>query len=255
MRNLLLTLAFDGTAYHGWQVQANAVTVQRTVQDAWERICGVRDNLVGCSRTDAGVHANMFCCNLRTEAELACDRLQTALNAVLPRDISVLSCREVPYEFHARYDCSSKEYIYRLWNAQVRSPFEENYAWHYKYPIDEAALDASAGLFIGRHDFTSFCASGSSVEDNTRTVIAAGVERRGDEVIFRVEADGFLYNMVRIMTGTLIGVASGKIRGDEITEIISCRDRSRAGITAPAHGLYLNKVNYYGVLDCEKDNG
>lgn len=252
MRNLLLTLAFDGTEYHGWQVQSNAITVQQTLQDAWEQICSVRDNVVGCSRTDAGVHANMFCCNIRTQSPTECGKLVTALNAVLPKDIAVLSCEEVAFEFHARYDCSSKEYIYRLWNSPVRSPFYEGYAWHYKYHLDEEMLDACAKQFIGRHDFTSFCAAGSSVEDNTRTVFASGVERYGDEVIFRVEADGFLYNMVRIMTGTLIGVAGGKINSEEITDIINSRDRARAGITAPAHGLYLNKVNYIGVLNSEK---
>ena len=244
MRNVLLTLSYDGKAYHGWQVQANAPSVQQTLQDAWEHICRKRDNVVGCSRTDAGVHANMFCCNVRTENEMPCDKLCTALNAVLPFDISVLKCNEVPYDFHARYDCKSKEYIYRIHNSPVRSPFLHGYAWHYKYPIDEKMLDECAKQFIGTYDFTSFCASGSSVEDNTRTVMAAGVERQGDEVVFRIEANGFLYNMVRIITGTLIGVSQGKIDKDGIADIILAKNRSAAGVTAPPEGLYLNKVNY-----------
>ena len=244
MRNLLLTISFDGTAYHGWQVQENAVTVQQTLQDAFEKICSSRDNVVGCSRTDSGVHANMYCCNIRTENPIACDRLVTALNAVMPRDIAALSCREVDFDFHARYDCKSKEYIYKIWNSPNKSPFLYNYSLHYKYPLDEKFLSEQAKDFIGTHDFSSFCAAGSSVEDTVRTVMNATVEREGDMVIFRVEADGFLYNMVRIMTGTLLDIAKGKIPADSIPQIIESGSRFAAGYTAPARGLYLNNINY-----------
>lgn len=244
MRNLLLTISFDGTAYHGWQVQENAVTVQQTLQDAFEKICSSRDNVVGCSRTDSGVHANMYCCNIRTENPIACDRLVTALNAVMPRDIAALSCREVDFDFHARYDCKSKEYIYKIWNSPNKSPFLYNYSLHYKYPLDEKFLSEQAKDFIGTHDFSSFCAAGSSVEDTVRTVMNATVEREGDMVIFRVEADGFLYNMVRIMTGTLLDIAKKKIPADSIPQIIESGSRFAAGYTAPARGLYLNNINY-----------
>ena len=244
MRNLLLTISFDGSAYHGWQVQDNAVTVQQILQDALEHICGKRDNIVGCSRTDAGVHANMYCCNIRTESEIDCKKLVGALNAVLPRDIAAMDCREVDYEFHARYDCKSKEYIYKIWNSPNKNPFLYNYSLHYKYPLDEKFLDAQAKAFIGTYHFDSFCAAGSSVADTERTVKNASVEREGDMVIFRVEADGFLYNMVRIMTGTLIDISRGKIPADSIGAIIESRNRFAAGHTAPAHGLYLNKIFY-----------
>ena len=244
MRNLLLTISFDGSAYHGWQVQDNAVTVQQTLQDALEHICGNRDNIVGCSRTDAGVHANMYCCNLRTESAIDCKKLVGALNAVLPRDIAAMDCCEVDYEFHARYDCKSKEYIYKIWNSPNKNPFLYNYSLHYKYPLDEKFLDAQAKAFIGTHHFDSFCAAGSSVADTERTVKNASVERDGDMVIFRVEADGFLYNMVRIMTGTLIDISRGKIPADSIGGIIDAKNRFAAGHTAPAHGLYLNKIFY-----------
>ena len=123
MRNLLLTIQFDGSAYHGWQVQQNAVTVQETLQDALQQICRNRDNIVGCSRTDAGVHANMYCCNMRTESPIECSKLVNALNALLPRDIAALSCEEVDFDFHARYDCKSKEYIYKIWNSPNKNPF------------------------------------------------------------------------------------------------------------------------------------
>ena len=244
MRNLLLTISFDGTAYHGWQVQDNAVTVQQTVQDALEHICSKRDNIVGCSRTDAGVHANMYCCNVRTESLIECGKLVGALNAVLPKDIAVLDCKEVDYDFHARYDCKSKEYIYKIWNSPNKNPFLYNYSLHYKYPLDEKFLSEQAEMFVGTHCFDSFCAAGSSVEDTERTVMRACVEREGDMVIFRVEADGFLYNMVRIMVGTLIDISRGKIPPDSIDRIISAKNRAAAGYTAPAHGLYLNKINY-----------
>ena len=244
MRNLLLTISFDGSAYHGWQVQENALTVQQTLQDALEHICQRRDNVVGCSRTDAGVHANMYCCNIRTESGIDCKKLVGALNAVLPRDIAAMDCCEVDFDFHARYDCKSKEYIYKIWNSPNKNPFLYDYSLHYKYPLDEKFLDAQAKAFIGTHHFDSFCAAGSSVADTERTVMNASVERDGDMVIFRVEANGFLYNMVRIMTGTLIDISRGKIPADSIGAIIESRSRFAAGHTAPAHGLYLNKIFY-----------
>ena len=244
MRNLLLTISFDGTNYHGWQVQDNAVTVQQTLQDALEQICSSRDNIVGCSRTDAGVHANMYCCNMRTENPIECRRLVGALNAILPRDIAALECKEVDYDFHARYDCKSKEYIYKIWNSPNKNPFNFNHTLHYKYPLDEKFLSEQAKAYIGTHKFDSFCAAGSSVEDTERTVMNAAVEREGDMVIFRVEADGFLYNMVRIMAGTLIDISRGKIPADSIGQIIEARNRFAAGYTAPARGLFLNKIHY-----------
>lgn len=244
MRNLLLTISFDGSAYHGWQVQDNAKTIQQTLQDGLEQILQKRDNIVGCSRTDAGVHANMYCCNLRTESEIPCSKLVSALNAVLPRDIAVSDCAEVDYEFHARYDCKSKEYIYKIYNSPIKNPFLYKYTLHYKYRLDEKMLDRQAKDFIGTYDFSAFCASGSSVESMVRTVMNASVERNGDMVIFRVEADGFLYNMVRIMVGTLIDISSGKIPQDSIKQIITSKNRFAAGQTAPAHGLYLNRIRY-----------
>lgn len=255
MRTLLLTLAFDGTAYHGWQVQANAVTVQQTVQDAVERICGRRDPLTGCSRTDAGVHAREYCCTLRTAHPIACETLVQALNALLPRDIAVSACREVPADFHPRYDCAGKEYVYQIWNAPQKHPFLYKYAYHFKYPIDAAMLHAQAQAYCGTHDFSAFCAAGGSVEDHVRTVYSAEVMREGDLVCFRVAADGFLYNMVRIMTGTLLEIAGGKLPPDCIPAILAGGDRAAAGFTAPAHGLFLNHVSYDPLVPGKGDYG
>jgi tRNA pseudouridine38-40 synthase len=191
MRNLLLTLCFDGTSYHGWQVQKNAPTVQQTFQDAVEKIIGIRENVTGCSRTDSGVHANMFCCHMKTESTIECERFTAALNANLPLDIAVTDCREVALDFHARYSCVSKEYIYKISNTKTRNPFRENRYLRYSYPIDEKLLDSAAKGFLGTHDFCGFSSSGSSVEDTVRTVIHSEVFRNGDEVVFRVEANGF----------------------------------------------------------------
>ncbi len=244
MRNIFLTISFDGTNYHGWQVQENAVTVQQTLQDAYEKICGSRDNITGCSRTDSGVQANRYCCNIHTLSDIPCEKLTRALNAVLPDDISVGSCREVPPEFHARYDCKSKEYIYRIWNSQNKNPFLYKYSLHYSFPLDVSFLDRQAKQFIRKADFKAFCASGSSVENTVRNVTDAEVKRDGDLITFRVCADGFLYNMVRIMTGTLLEISSGKIPADSIPDIIDSGDRNRAGATARPEGLFLNKVIY-----------
>lgn len=244
MRNLLITLRFDGREYHGWQVQPNAATVQQCVQDAVEGVTGVRSAVTGCSRTDAGVHAMMYCCNFRTEHAIPCERVAAALNAHLPRDIAVYGCKEVPADFHARYDCTGKEYVYRIWNSRARNPFWEGQALHYPYVIDVAYLNQEAQDFVGRHDFSAFCAAGGSVVDKVRTVRRACVVRKGEIVSFHVEADGFLYHMVRIMTGTLLNLEQGKLRPSAIPILLAQGERSRAGVTAPPQGLYLNRVFY-----------
>lgn len=244
MKNYLLTLMFDGTPYHGWQVQENAVTVQQTLQDAIEKILSVRESIVGCSRTDSGVHANMFCCNMRTEKQLEPEKFRKSLNAVLPDSISVTSCGEVPYTFHARYDCVSKEYKYIMVNSKSRNPFYVNRALYYPYTIDADMLNKEAQAFVGTHDFTAFCASNSNVDDKTRTIKQISVKRNGDIIEITVEADGFLYNMVRIIVGTLLDINSGNIEKGKIPQIIEQKERKNAGKTAPACGLYLNRVNY-----------
>ena len=244
MRNILLKLSFCGTNYHGWQVQDYADTVQGFVENALSKIFSQKIRVNGCSRTDAGVHANEFFCNFKTENPMPCDKIIKALNGNLPFDISVLGCFDVAESFHARYDCEKKEYIYKIWNTEIRNPFFEKTHLHYKYILDEKILNEASKSFLGTHDFAGFCSVGSQVESTVRTVKDIGVERQGDEVIFHITADGFLYNMVRIITGTLLYVAQGKIQADDLSDIIESRDRNRAGITAPAHGLYLNKVSY-----------
>lgn len=244
MKKLLITIQYDGSAYHGWQVQNNALTVQEVFQDAVEKVFGSRLDVVGCSRTDAGVHANSYVLTLETDMNIDSEGVIMALNSKLPEDIAVINCAETDADFHPRYSCKSKEYVYKLYNGKRRNPFLSKYALYYRYPIDAEYLNREAQAFAGTHDFKGFCSAHSDVEDTVRTVKAFSVWRDGDMVYFRVEADGFLYNMVRIMVGTLLFIAQGKIKEGELADIIASKDRQRAGRTAPPQGLYLNKINY-----------
>ena len=245
LRNLLLTITYDGRGFHGWQIQPNAYTVQEALQTALAQVIGESFELKGCSRTDSGVHANMYCVSVKTAHPIPPERLRAALNRWLPLTVAVKDCREVEADFHARYSCKSKEYIYKIWNSEVRSPFLEGYALHYRYPLDEVMLNKAAQAYVGKHDFTSFCTLDARKQgDMTRNVKSFSVTREGDMVTMRVEADGFLYNMVRIMVGTLLRVAQGKFQPDDIPAIIEKRNRQYAGPTAQACGLYLNKVHY-----------
>lgn len=243
-RNICLTLSYDGSRFHGWQMQENAETVQGCLAAACERIFGHKVTLYGCSRTDASVHANIFCCNFRTEKETPCEKIKVGLNALIPDEIAVLTAKEVSSDFNARFDCRGKEYIYKVWNSRVRNPFLINKALHYPVPIDDRLLDKESKAFIGYHDFSAFCSSGTEVQDKRRTIYDFSVKREGDLVVFTVRGDGFLYNMVRIIVGTLLDINSGKIPVNSIPDIISSRDRVRAGVTARPEGLYLNSVFY-----------
>lgn len=244
MKNLLISLRYDGTAYHGWQVQQNALTVQEVFQKAVAAVFGECPDLKGCSRTDTGVHARMYCVSLPALKEVGCERMVAALNAYLPRDIAVCDCREVPEDFHARYCCKGKKYSYQIWNGRARNPFYEGYALHVRRRMDEEVLNRAAQDFVGTHDFTSFCAIGSDIEDRVRTVTKASVTREGELIRFTVSADGFLYHMVRIMAGTLLRIAEGKFPPDCIPGILASLDRAKAGPTAPAQGLFLEEVFY-----------
>lgn len=244
MRNLLMTIQYDGSAYHGWQVQSNALTVQEVFQNAVEKVFRSRLDIKGCSRTDSGVHANMYCVSLKTDMNIDCLGALRAMNTALPPDIAVIDCREVPSDFHPRYSCKSKEYVYKIYNGSIRNPFLQKYAFHYRYALDAELMDREAQAFLGKHDFSGFCSARSDIEDTVRFVKNVSVKREGDMVLFTVEADGFLYNMVRIMVGTLLFVNEGKIKPGELKDVIDSKDRSRAGKTAPPQGLYLNRVNY-----------
>ncbi len=257
MALLLLTLQYDGTGYHGWQVQPNAVTVQQTLQDALEAVSGERPGVTGCSRTDTGVHARRFYATVPQPARISSAQLVRALNATLPRDIAVLDCREVPPSFHPRYSARGKRYVYYLWNRPERSAFCRHHALHIASPLQEARLQQTASLFLGTHDFSAFCSAGSTVEDKCRTVTRSEIARMGDMVTYTVEADGFLYNMVRIMVGTLLDVHAGRLTEESVKRALATGERALAGVTAPPQGLFLDEVFYptEGAYEREKNNG
>ena len=254
-RNLLLKIQYDGSGYHGWQIQENARSVQGVFQEALKSVLGTQPDIKACSRTDTGVHAREFCISMKTDHGIPETRLVGALNHFLPPDVAVLSCVQVSADFHARYSCKGKQYVYEIWNSAVRSPFLHNRALHYYHTIDEKRLHAAAQYFLGSHDFTSFCTLDKrEAGDFTRTVTESHVSREGDMVRFTVAADGFLYNMVRIMTGTLLDVQQGRFEPEDIPGILARRDRKYAGVTAPACGLYLQKV-FYDLPETAAGNG
>ena len=244
MRNIKLTLQYDGSCFHGWQQQDNADSVEANVKAALRRILQEDVKLQSCSRTDTGVHALMFCCNFKTENDIPCARLQRGLNAVLPPAVAVTNCEDVDEGFHARYACTGKRYIYRIWNSKTRNPFLLGRALHYPFALDDALLNSEAQDFVGTHDFAALCAAGSSVKSTVRTIFDCSVRRDGDLVTVSVSGDGFLYNMVRILVGTLLEINEGKRAAGSILELLSRRDRTLAGATAKAEGLYLAEVFY-----------
>lgn len=244
MANVRLTLQYDGTKYHGWQVQPNAITVQETLQNAIERVTGIRSTVTGCSRTDAGVHANRFYCTTAQPERLSEEKFAKALNAVLPFNIAVLNCTAVSDDFHPRYSAVAKRYVYRIWNGVARNPFEQGYSLHICSPLNEATMNEVSKLFLGTHDFSAFCSAGSTVEDKVRTIRCSRVDRDGDVVTYTVEADGFLYNMVRILVGTILDVTAGRLSVDSVHRALDTGDRACAGVTAPACGLFLDEVWY-----------
>jgi tRNA pseudouridine38-40 synthase len=246
MRYFKLTIAYDGTAYHGWQRQNNALAVQEVFENALFDLTGQKVTVQGCSRTDAGVHAREYVLSFELDSTISCRGIQFGMNSRLPDDIGVQRCEEVDENFHARYCCKGKEYIYIVHNSQFKNPFYKNTAYRSWYPIDERKLDKAAKYFVGTHDFKAMCSTDCTKENTVRTVHYFNVERNGELVKFTVSGDGFLYNMVRIMVGTLLYVNEGKIGEDEIPDILKSLDRTKAGKTVPPQGLYLNKVYYEG---------
>ncbi len=242
-----VNIMYDGSCFHGWQVQKNASSVQGTLQDAIEAVTGLRPDVSGCSRTDSGVHANNYVFHMDREGiNLPASKLMAALNFHLrDKKIAVKSIEEKDGDFHARYSCKAKEYVYKIWNASYMSPFLHGKAMFYPIPIDIEAMRFAEKEYVGKHDFRSFMTKGSKNEDNTvRTVEYFNVERSGELITVSVCADGFHYNMVRIMVGTYIDLARRGATEGALTKIIDACDRKYAGDTAPAEGLYLNRIFY-----------
>ncbi|MDP4153169.1 MAG: tRNA pseudouridine(38-40) synthase TruA [Bacillota bacterium] len=244
-KNVLLKLSFDGTDFHGFQVQKNAVTIQETLQNGLEELLQYRPPVTGCSRTDSGVHAREYYCIFPLEKEFSLHKLPAALNVYLPDSISTCGAAYADEGFHPRYSAIWKEYTYHIWNSRVRNPFLDRYSAFCPYKLDIPSMQRAAGAFIGKKDFKGFMASGSTVKDTVREIFRCDLNQNGYEIILTIRADGFLYNMVRIIAGTLMDIGAGKLKEADIAEIIKSCDRSKAGKTAPAKGLFLNTV-YYG---------
>lgn len=243
-RRIRLTVEYDGTAYAGWQRQLNAQSVQQRLEEAIRRLTGEEVNVTGASRTDAGVHALGQVAHFDTASRIPGDKFSFALNTVLPEDIRVSASRETRPDFHARFDAKGKLYRYLIHNHPHASAIGRNTHAHAIYPLDEALMHEEAQRAVGTHDFAAFAASGSIVKDTVRTIHEARVLRSGNEVEFLVRGDGFLYNMVRILAGTLIAVGSGKLEPGAISRALRSGNRLDLGVTAPARGLTLMRVYY-----------
>ena len=237
-------LEYDGTNYAGWQRQKNGVSVQQIVEEALQTALSSPVKVTASGRTDAGVHALGQVAHLDYDGSIPPEKLCFALNALLPEDISVKQSGRAEDDFHARYSAKKKTYTYTFIESNVRRPLAERYAARVYGALDDKAMHRAAQLFVGEHDFRAFCSTGSSVKTTTRTVYEASVERSGDKVTFTVTGNGFLYNMVRIMAGTLLAVGEGKKTEQEITAALLTGERKRAGKTLPAAGLTLKSVEY-----------
>lgn len=244
MRNIKLTIEYDGTNYLGWQRQKVGNTIQGTLEEAIRVLTNETVETIGSSRTDAGVHAKGFVANFKTSSKIPADKYREAINHKLPDDIVILKSEEVDEEFHARYNAMGKTYSYSILNREVPSAINRNYVYHVKRRLDIEAMREACNYFIGTHDFVSFKSSGSSVKTTVRTISELYLEEQEDTIKIYVTGDGFLYNMVRIIVGTLIMVGFNKIKPNEIENIIKEKDREKAGICVPAKGLVLEKVYY-----------
>lgn len=243
-----LVVAYEGTNYSGWQTQKTGVGVQQVIEAAVRKIFPDAGPLCSSSRTDTGVHALGMAAHLeipRHQFRMTPEKLALALNAMLPPDIRIIEARSAPENFHARFDATGKEYRYFVWNHPTMNPLLRQRAWHVPRKLNLAAMKSAARLFVGRHDFRSFAANRNYETENTvRRLTRCDLKRQGDLITVTIEGDGFLYKMCRGIVGTLVQIGEGKIGQNQIRKILACKDRRAAGMTAPAHGLVLQKVFY-----------
>lgn len=244
MKNIKLILQYDGTNYHGFQIQPDVVTIQSVLQDSIKTITGVETKVNGCSRTDAGVHAIKYCAGFVTDSPIPPERFSLVLNNVLPPDIRVISSSLEGEDFHPRFSVVSKEYVYTIYTGSECNVFSRNYVWQLNKKLDCDLMNEAAAYIVGEQDFCSFMTSGPEMETTVRNVMSLNVTKDHDFVKIYIRADGFLYNMVRIITGTLVLVGEGKLRPEKVKEIIESKNRSMAGPTAPPQGLALNEIYY-----------
>jgi len=262
MRNIKLIIEYDGTNYAGWQIQKSpqsivhspqTKTIQETIEKVLEKILQEKVKVTGSGRTDSGVHALAQTANFRTSSPLPVSKIQKALNSLLPKDISIKEAEEADKDFHSRYSAKSKTYRYFILNSETKSAFLNKYVWHIPYRLNVSLMRKEADTLSGRHDFKSFCASGSSVKTTVRTIKKISVKEAlspqlsalsSPAIIIEIEANGFLYNMVRNIVGTLVEIGRGRFKERDLKKILLARNRKQAGPTAPAQGLFLAEVKY-----------
>ena len=243
-KRVLLRVAYDGTNYHGWQVQPGAVTIEQVLNEKLTDLLGEPIEVIGASRTDSGVHARRYVANFHADCTIPMDRLPYALNSFLPEDIAVSGAVEVPEDFDARFNCTKKEYAYYLFPSTLRDPFHARYAYRYNYPLDITKMQEGAQYFVGKQDFASVRSQGTPVKSTVRTIFWCEVEPVDDLIRIRVCGDGFLYNMVRAIAGTLTYVGGGKLAPEQVRDVLLACDREQAGPTLPACGLFMNRLWY-----------
>ena len=244
MKRVKLVVAYDGTNYHGWQVQDNGITIEEVLNRTISELVQEDIKVIGASRTDAGVHACGNVAVFDTESRIPGDKFSFALNQRLPEDIRIQESCEVDADFHPRYADTVKTYEYNILNRRFELPTKRLYAAFCYYPMDIERMNQAAAYLVGEHDFKSFCSAGAQVQTTVRTIYAVNVTKEDDMVHIRITGNGFLYNMVRIIVGTLIEVGKGERRPEEMTAILESRDRTKAGATAAAQGLFLQEVEY-----------
>lgn len=244
MRNIKLTIQYDGTNYCGWQKQPSSISIQETIEKTIENTIGEKVELIGSGRTDKGVHANGQVANFLSETKIPEEKIKFVLNSFLPEDIAILESKEVPLTFHSRYDAVGKEYRYYVFNNVIENPIYRKFTYHVPFKLDMGKIIKAKEYFLGTHDFLSFMASGSGIENTTRTIYSFDIDKKDDIISFVLRGDGFLYKMVRIIVGTLIDVGRGKIDTEMIPNIFDLKDRKYSGKTAHPEGLFLQKVFY-----------
>ena len=244
MKNIKLIIEYDGTNYYGWQKQNDKVTIQGTLEEAVRNLTKEENEVIGCSRTDSGVHARGFVASFKTESTVPPHKFREAINYRLPDDIVVLSSEEVSEDFHPRYLAKGKTYEYTIYNNLVPTALNRTFSYHYKYPLDIEAMKDACQFFKGTHDFKAFRSEGSSVKTTVRTIYDLNIKIEGDFIKISVSGDGFLYNMVRIIVGTLIDAGHGKITPGDVKKVLESKNRAISSDTAPAKGLFLFKVIY-----------
>lgn len=244
MRNIALVVSYDGTAYHGWQRQPDRITIQEVLEDRIRKIVNHNIKIYAGGRTDSGVHAYGQVINFFTESAILPTSLKRGLNSLLPADIRVVEASDIHDKFHARYSAKSKIYVYTILNQPHNSPFHARYVWHIPWEVDVAPMKTAAGIIMGSHDFSSFKKKEVVYKSHIRDVFQSAVKRQGNFIYIIVEATGFLRYMVRNIVGTLILVGSGRLSPHFFREILECKDRDKAGPTAPAKGLFLRKIKY-----------